>query len=108
MSSVAHLNYATTNNRATVRERDRNISNAASTTADSYRVVVMLISHLPTSYTLLPAQSDPSSPQVFPTFVSSEIFMEGPEISLLIRPIFLRLDARMRVTKYTGVYNVRS
>lgn len=29
------------------RERDRNISNAASTAGDSSRVVVMLISHLP-------------------------------------------------------------
>lgn len=85
---MAHLNYATTNNRATVRERDRNISNAASTTADSYRVVVMLISHLPTSYTLLPAQSDPSSPKYFQLSYLPKFSWRGRDFSINSAYIF--------------------
>lgn len=56
------------------RERDRNISNAAETTRDSCRVVVMLISHLPNRTPC--TQSDPLL-QVFPSFVSLKLSLEG-------------------------------
>lgn len=76
-----------------VRERDRNISNAASTTADSYRVVVMLISHLPTPSS--PAQSDPSSPKYLQLSCLSNF--RGGGIDLSVNSAYIFLDARNQV-----------
>lgn len=59
------------------RERDRNISNAAETTRDSCRVVVMLISHLPNR--TLCTQSDPLTPGISKFRIFKIVIRRNPE-----------------------------